>query len=920
MPVVTRIRAYAGLWLLTALLGALMVLVAAAAGPITREIEDHALRHAISELPASERDITVTEPFDATVTTAGQMRDDVTSLLPPELAGVVARSWGIQRTQLRAGGGNFPGWAVSVTGEGVNTELSDSMPVASLYYQTDLFDDVTVIQGRAPATVLGDTSAGTVIEVMASARVAEALGLRVGQRYHLLPGVAARAPLPAGEVENAVAIELAGVFEPQDPAAPVWEFDPRLLTEGTLWWRFPDGSITPLRQATLVTDQSGMEAIRNTGMISSATNLTTLPPSFAPESVARIRLDETRLEASRIGEVQDAVAGLSTDPGLRAQMTMHTELIAVIDEYQRQAAAARALVAVVVAGLIGIGVGLQILVARLTLDRRRDEVSLLRARGASVPVMVGRFLAEAGIVVIPAVAAGWLLHVAVARARDPGMTPGLAVTPLAVAAVALLAVPVMLAVDLRRRPGLTARADARRARSAPYRTTVELVAVVLAGLGVWLLHRRGLNLVSGTDPYLSAVPVLVALAAGLLALRLYPPPLRALGAMTARRPGAVGFLGLARAGRAAPVTALPLLVLVLAVAIGGFAGAVYASVAAARDAAAVQAVGADARVVRAGLTDASIEAVAGVPGVEQVAAVRHDGLVRVGGSAVQGVFVVTVDAEEYQRILASIDAPARLPARVVAARPGDGPVPILADRQIAERAGGLTAAQAAAVTVDFIEYEVEVVGDTAGLPQLVEGERWVLVPRQALSGPTAIDELLVGGSGIDPVALREAVGGETASVEVTTLAERRAELEASGFNQGLTLVFVAGTVGAAAGGLLAVGLALLVQAATRSHTLSLLRTMGLSPRQARGLLLIELTPVTALAVLAGAAAGIALPVLLAPALGLTEFTGGAPIELGLDPRTVALLAGLLGVFVVGGALIEAAVNRRLGLGQVLRVD
>jgi putative ABC transport system permease protein len=537
-------------------------------------------------------------------------------------------------------------------------------------------------------------------------------------------------------------------------------------------------------------------------------------------------------------------------------------------------------------------------------------------------VMVGRFLAEAVVVVAPAVVVGWLLHVVVVQIRDPGAAPGLGATPLAVAAVALLAVPVMLAVDLRRQPWYAhgRRNELRGHRSAPARITVEVFAVMLAGLGVLLLNRRGLNLVAGTDPYLSAVPVLVAVAAGLVALRLYTPPLRAFGAMTAGRRGAVGFLGLARAGRSAPVSALPLVVLVLSVAVGGFAGAVYASVAAARDAAAVQAVGADARLVRAGLTEESVSAVAGVPGVEAVAAARHDGLVRVGGSAVQGVFVVTLDAEVYQRILASIGAPGRLPDEIVAARPGDGPVPILADQQIAERAGGLTAADALTVDIDFVEYEAEVVGDVAGLPEVVAGERWVLVPRQALPEPTAIDELLVSGSGIDPEALREAASGEAGAVELTTLAGSRAELEAAGFNEGLTIVFVAGTVGAAVGGVLAVGLALVVQAAARSHSLSLLRTMGLSSRQARGLLLVELTPVTALAVLAGAAAGIALPVLLAPALGLTEFTGGAPIEVGLDPRTVALLAALLGVFVIGGALIEAAVNRRLGLGQVLRVD
>ncbi|HEY8473226.1 MAG TPA: ABC transporter permease [Natronosporangium sp.] len=919
MRILARLRAHAGLWLLTALLGAAMVLVAAAAGPLSRDNEDRALRHELGRSPTTVRDITISEPLEANPTTADAFRTEVDGLLPAELSEVVGTTWGIQRTQIRAPGGSFPGWSASVTGDGVNTELSASMPLASLHHHTGLMNDVTIVEGRAPATIPVRDPFETVIEVMTTAQVADALGLRVGQTYHLLPGVAARAPFPAEEAGYAIAIELVGIFEPVDPAAPVWEFDPYLLTEGTIYWVFPDGSITPLRRATLATDQAAMEVVESTGLIGTATSLTTLGPSFAPESVVRIRLADERVSAAGLDELRAAVAALATHPDRRASMEVETRLIELIDRYERQAAAARALVAVVVAGLIGVGVGLLVLAARLSLDRRRNEVALLRARGGSAPVLMGRFLAEALVAVLPAIAVGWLLHLLIVRARDPDAPLLVEPVPLAVAAVALLAVPVMLLLDLRRHAGLVAnRNELRGYRPRPARITVEVAAVGLAVLGVLLLHRRGLNLVGGTDPYLSAVPVLVAVAAGLVALRLYAPPLRAFGAMAARGRGAVGFLGLARAGRAAPVTALPLLVLVLAVAVGGFAGGVYASVAAARDAAAVQALGADARLAGDGLTDEAVAAVSAVPGVRMVAPANTDGLVRVGGSSVQGVFVVTVDTVAYQEILEQIGASARLPEPVVSARPGGGPLPILADRQIAERADGPTASESLTVEIGFDAYEAVVAGDVDELPSLVPGERWVLVPRQALPTAPPVDELLIGGSDVDAEALRAAVPG--ASVTVTTLAQRRAELEDTGFNRGLTIVFVTGAVGAAVGGVLAVALALVVQVAARSHSISLLRTMGLSMRQARGLLLIELTPVTTLAVVAGAATGIALPVLLAPALGLTEFTGGAPIEIGLDPRTVGLLAGLLGVFVIGGALIEAAVNRRLGLGRVLRVE
>jgi putative ABC transport system permease protein len=707
-----------------------------------------------------------------------------------------------------------------------------------------------------------------------------------------------------------VQIRVSGVFEPRDPAGAVWQLDSRLLRAGVRHWPYFDLDV-PLQQGTLVTDQAGIYSLLDRG----------LNELLEIENVGRVRLDERRLEADWPGPARDAVSAVLASPAQRPDLLVETGLIGLLEEYERQAAAARAVTAVVAAGLVGTGIGLLLLAARVTVDRRRGEQALLRARGGSLATVVGRFLREAALVLVPAVPVGWLLHRLLPGRPDPGLL-GVGVVPLAVGMLVLLAVPAMVAAAGAGSGGGSGRRDLTRYRSAPVRLTVELLVVLLAGLGVLLLHQRGLTGTSAgstgpaaADPFLSAVPVLLGVAAGLVALRLYPWPLRLLGAMAARRRGAVSFLGLARAGRAAPATALPLLVLVLAVAVGGFAGAVYGSVAAARDAATVRAVGADYRVAAAGTTDAVVAEVGALPGVETVAVAGQSGFVQLDGRPIQNVFVVTVDAPAYQRVLVAVGAPSRLPDRFVSARPGSGPLPVLGPPPEPDREF--------AIEVAGVAYPAEVIGGVGELPELAGGT-WVLVPRQALAEPPPVDELLVAGPDADPAAVRavvgEAAGVDPEAVVVTSLAGERAELESSGFNRTLTLVFAVGTAGAAFGGLLAVGLAVAVQAAARGRALSLLRTMGLSARQARGLLLVELVPVAALAVAVGAAAGTAMPLLLAPALGLTEFTGGAPLSLALDPTTALLLAGLLAVFVVGGTVVEAATNRRLGLGQVLRVD
>src|SRR6266511_813735 len=159
--------------------------------------------------------------------------------------------------------------------------------------------------------------------------------------------------------------------------------------------------------------------------------------------------------------------------------------------------------------------------------------------------------------------------------------------PVAAAVLAILAVPLAAAAAHRQMTARVPRRDLVRTRPAPLRRTVEVTLGVLAAAGVVLVRRRGISQ-AGVDPYLAAVPVLAGTAVGLLALRLFPWPVRVLGRLAASGRGGVAFVGLARAGRAPAGSALPLVALVLAVAIGGFAGSVRVGVSAARDLAAAR--------------------------------------------------------------------------------------------------------------------------------------------------------------------------------------------------------------------------------------------------------------------------------------------------------------------------------------------
>jgi putative ABC transport system permease protein len=135
----------------------------------------------------------------------------------------------------------------------------------------------------------------------------------------------------------------------------------------------------------------------------------------------------------------------------------------------------------------------------------------------------------------------------------------------------------------------------------------------------------------------------------------------------------------------------------------------------------------------------------------------------------------------------------------------------------------------------------------------------------------------------------------------------------------LAFTYTAGAAGATVFALLAVALAVLAGAPDRGRALSRLRTMGLSPRQGRGLLVFELVPLVAGASVAGALVGVLLPRLLGPALGLDDISAGVSGGIRVGPWLPAAALVLLAVALGVAIAVESVAHRRLGLGEALRL-
>ncbi|HEY9369619.1 ABC transporter permease, partial [Streptomyces sp.] len=694
-------------------------------------------------------------------------------------------------------------------------------------------------------------------EAVVTAETAKALGIKPGAVVHV-PGVDAR---PVG-------IRITGIVEPRAPHSAYWSYEPTLRT--------PVYAAVPRTDAPeFYWEAALLLAPEAAGTVLGTTGGSEVYWRLAPASGHLTGRDAATLSA--------ALSSLSSGPDLvrlrdrvGAVTSVNTGLDEVVDGYAGMRAAISPVVAVAAFGMGAVALVVLAMTGGLFTARRHAELALLRSRGGSLGGIGVRLLGETAVVAAPAAALGLVL--AVLAVDDTAGSGGAArflpalLAASGVALVATLTLP-LRALYLHRRPQLHgARDDLVDARPSRRRTVVELTLLVLAVGAVAALRRRGTG--DAGDHLVSAAPVLVALIAALVLVRLYPLPLRWAARPAARLRGAVGYLSLARAGRSSANGALPLLALLVALTTAAFGGSVLAGVADARDRAAVLATGADARIsspvewtrLPAGLD----RAVRGSAGVKDAVPVQIEYGVslpsKVTGSVeAKNVTLVGVDPGAYARLARETGIGAfpesLLKPTGTRGEGRDRVVPVIASPAIAERLG----ADPYGIVAIAGEFKVKVVAVRTHTPAVPDAD-FLLVDRAALtrSAPTA---LLVSArpGGLDPQALRGAVKAAGAQdFTVRLREEQRTVYVDSPMQTGAERVYLT-AIGAGAGYAgLAVLLSLVRSAPERATLLARLRTMGLTRRQGRRLLGLEALPQALLAAVGGTLVGWATILLLAP--------------------------------------------------------
>jgi len=417
---------------------------------------------------------------------------------------------------------------------------------------------IQLIDGRLPQPV---AESGRAIEALASLKLANDLGLRAGETYLLYR------PAQVGSPAFQQPVTLTGIWSPLNPNDLFWfyppeSFDKRLIIPEETFFGPVAGRLTqPINEAVwrIVFDGSHIRREDVPGLIG--------------------RIEQAQTQANALLPYTD----LESSP---AQ---------ALRQYYRNAQSLTGLLFVFSAPVLGLALYFLGLVAAMLVRIQRNEIAVLRSRGASRRWVAGIYGMEWSLLGIAALLCGPWLGMAFAqlvgqtqsfldfsRANDLQLrlTPNMIGFGLAsiVLAVLFSLAPVWQAS---RDTIVSYKQERARARQRPLwqRMYLDLLLFLPTLYGLYTLQARGrlqiLGRTLGTNnpfenPVLFLLPTLFIIAASLLLLRLLPRLLDSLAWLAARLPNTIPVLALRQLARSTGDHLGPLMLLIITLSLAGF--------------------------------------------------------------------------------------------------------------------------------------------------------------------------------------------------------------------------------------------------------------------------------------------------------------------------------------------------------------
>lgn len=607
-----------------------------------------------------------------------------------------------------------------------------------------------------------------------------------------------------------------------------------------------------------------------------------------------------------------------------------TQLSDLLAAHIDQQAETLAMMSLTVAGMFSVVVMVIMMLALLMTERQTRPLVLLRNRGGSGGQLTLTRLYETLLLALPAVVLGYLVAGAVFAGTSDFVAYRITVALSVTTIVVFTAAVVPLAW---RRLGRLQRDEAINRSSGTRRVVLEVLIVTLALGATILLRRRGQiddSVNTGFDLLLAVTPALLGVAAGLVALRLYPVIIRSLSWLTSKARGVVGYVGIRRVLHGTTASRLPVLAIVVCTATATFSSVIFTSIGGGQDAASWQVVGGDYSVKGFG-TDTNIPSSVDLESLDDIDIVAYarttDGRLDRGNTSALAT-VVALDAGDYSLVTegtaGDIDLPTFLTSDI-GPDPGSEstPIPVVASNDWPEEMG-VSVGETFLLDLRGLQPHVVVQEIRDQFPDVVEEDPFVILSYQVLESindlplPPTVAYLRAEPSA--GTSLETGVAEQSSSARFISRYEVLDSVATDPFvywvGAGLKLVFVFASIFAVVSALSSLAIA----SSRRRMDFGYLRTLGLDASQVTLMTIVEQVPPLLTGTMMGVLTGAGTALVLAPTVDLAGFTGSdVPAPMTIDWTWVTWLGVALAGAMALGIVIFVLVNRRGDLGEVLRV-
>lgn len=441
-------------------------------------------------------------------------------------------------------------------------DVKDPLAWVNFGFVTDIEKHVTILEGNFPAEAV--SSPDSTVEVLVSQELATELGLQVGETLMTFQ----RREIEGIQRTTQVPIQIAGVWQATDPSNPFWFYTPEtleelfLVSEGTFFNRIGPYMEDEVALALWYMVMDGSE-------VTSSDALPLLRRINATQQRVSALLPGTSLDVSPADALQRYQRGVSL-----LTVLLYAFSVPIL-----------ALILIFISLVVGLSVG-----------RQRNEIAVLRSRGATTSQVIGIAVLEGVLMGLIALIIGLPIGEMVAQVIGQTQSflnfsgqSGLRVSvTMATLRFGFMAVGLALAAQIgptlgaARHTIVSYKQNQARSSRPPWwqRVWLDLLLLIPAGYGTYLLQQQGsiiapaeeqvVNSSPFQNPLLLLVPALGILAVTLLFLRFLPLIMSILAWAVSHFSGVGLLLATRQLSRTPGFYAAPMVLLVLTLSLSAF--------------------------------------------------------------------------------------------------------------------------------------------------------------------------------------------------------------------------------------------------------------------------------------------------------------------------------------------------------------